>query len=68
MRDNYRGDYENDLNRVEAELLEKTIRLRDISASSSNEETERFKGYLEGVITQLTKQKEQLEMICKLES
>ncbi len=66
MQGEHQTDYENDLKRVTTELNEKTIRLRDVCASTSNEDGARFKEYLSDRITQLTKLKEQLEMICIL--
>lgn len=68
MRNEYQIDYENDLMRVKTELHEKTIRLRDISAATSNEDAVPYKRYLENRIAKLTKLEEQLGMICKLSS
>jgi hypothetical protein len=53
MEDEHQTDYEDDLKRVKTELNEKTIRLRDVCASTSNEDATRFKEYLSNRITQL---------------
>ena len=68
MRNNYQFDYENELDRVKAELQEKAIRLRDISASTSNEDTVRFTEYLKNAIAELTKRKVELELTIHFNS
>ena len=66
MKSHYHTDYEGDLNRVNVELNEKSIRLRDFSASTGYEDGIRFREYLENRIVALTNLKDQIEMILKL--